>query len=509
MTRLHTITRILTLLALLAGTQTFYGRDNVTRFTPDSTRVLRNPLSGWVMYLGRNWDENFWTERGYDNMKVSDGDSTVRVSDYASCAYMRTSWASLEPEEGKYIWNDPDSRLMRLLDSVLARGLRVAFRIVVDGRDQGQNTPQYVFDAGAESYFDPKAPGKNRSPYPDDPVFQEKYAKFLHAFAEKFDNPDILEFIDAYSLGKWGESHSMIYKDNSNKRKVFDWMIGLAPDCFKSVPMVIHYHRMLGDPATDGWGSVPADAEALIADATAKGFSLRHDAFGMNGYYQDWEKGMARQYNFRRPIIMEGGWITGAHHRYWIDPSGKYREGHPEDVRLGEYEASAEARVNMMDMRVGDETRSWFEDVFPLVKRFVAEGGYRLYPEMVSAPGKAKAGSQVRVTSRWANMGWGYCPTNLPVWNQRYKLAVALLGPDGAPAKVVVDSNSDLSQWIKGKATEYTTDIRLDGVGKGEYTWAVALVDTTRGNRPAIEMAIAPGLTIGGWLPAGKVKVTK
>ena len=476
-------------------------------FQPDTLRVLRNPLQGWVMYLGRQWDENFWTDKGYDAIKVSDGDSTVRVSDYASCAYIRTSWASFEPEEGKYAWNDPDSRLMSLLRSVQDRGLRVAVRIVVDGRDQGQNTPQYVFDAGAEGYYDPKAPGKNRSPYPDDPIFQEKYAKFLRAFAREFDNPEKVEFIDAYSLGKWGESHSMIYKDNANKQKVFDWIIALATDCFKRVPMLVHYHRMLGDPTEDGWGSVPADAEKLIEKAVDLGFSLRHDAFGMHGYYQDWEKAQAKKWNFRRPIIMEGGWITGAHHRYWRDPSGLYREGHAEDVRKGEYDASAEARVNMMDFRINDETRSWFEEAFPLVKGFVAHGGYRLYPAMVDAPEKAK-GNTAKVTTRWKNIGWGYCPTNIPQWNQKYKVAVALLDKEGQPVKVKVEENSDLSQWLLEQDGEYATEFSLEGLKKGKYTWAVALVDTTAGNHPGLEMAIdATLLTPTGWLPTGTLKI--
>ena len=95
----------------------------------------------------------------------------------------------------------------------------------------------------------------------------------------------------------------------------------------------------------------------------------------MNGYYQDWEKEYAARWNYKRPIIMEGGWITGGTHRYWIDPSGEYRQGHPEDVRQGEFNASAEAHVNMMDFRIGDETNSWFTKSFSLVKRFIAEGG--------------------------------------------------------------------------------------------------------------------------------------
>ncbi len=479
-----------------------------TSFEPDTTRVLRNPLQGWVMYLGRTWDENFWDEKGYDRMKAAGETTTVRVSDFATCAYIRTSWASFEPEEGKYAWNDPDSRLMKLLDSVRARGLRLAFRIVVDGRDQGQNTPQYVFDAGAKGYYDPKNPGHNLSPYPDDPVFQEKYSKFFHEFARHFDNPDVVEFIDAYSLGKWGESHSMIYRDNSNKQKVFDWIVNLATDCFKRVPMAIHYHRMLGDPADDGWGSVPADAEKLITTAANAGFLLRHDAFGMHGYYQDWEKEMARKWNFKRPIIMEGGWITGAHHRYWRDPSGLYRENHAEDVRKGEFDASAEARVNMMDFRINDETRSWFEDAFPLVKKFVAHGGYRLYPATIETPETAKSGKSAKIATSWKNIGWGYCPTNIPQWNQKYKVGIALLDSKGKPVRTIIEKDSDLSLWTREKGASHKTTFPLDGIAPGHYTWAVALIDTTDNNRPGLEMAVDADLILeNGWLPAGKVEI--
>lgn len=474
---------------------------------PDTVSVFRNPLTGWVMYLGRTWDSDFWEKRGYDSMLTSTGD-TVRVSDYASCAYIRTSWASFEPEEGKYAWNDPDSRLMRLMRSVWDRGMRIAFRVVIDGRDQGQNTPQYVFDAGAEGYYDPKNPGKNYSPYPDDPVFQEKYAKFFHAMAEEFDDPEKVEFIDAYSLGKWGESHSMIYKDNANKEAVFDWVTSLATSCFKRVPMLIHYHRMLGDPADDGWGAVPENAERMISKAVDLGFSLRHDAFGMNGYYQDWEKAQARKWNFNRPIIMEGGWITGAHHRYWIDPSGEYRQGHAADVRLGEYKASREARVNMMDFRINDETRSWFEEAFPLVKGFIAEGGYRLYPDSLSLPSEFSAGETVAITHRWNNLGWGYCPTNIPQWNQCYKVGFALLEPTTLkPVKVWADNDTRLDSWLKGKPVTYTSRFVLDGVNPGNYVWGVALVDVRKDCQVGIRIAAKDNVTPLGWVALSNVIV--
>lgn len=64
------------------------------------------------------------------------------------------------------------------------------------------------------------------------------------------------------------------------------------------------------------------------------------------------------------------------------------------------------------------------------MKRFVKEGGYRLYPDFVSFPQEVISNSKVKFKYRWNNIGWGYCPTNIPQWNQRYKVAVAILDND-------------------------------------------------------------------------------
>ena len=56
---------------------------NVTvKITPDKKTVLRNPLNGWVIYMGRGWDENFWTTEGYDNVSVPELAEPVKVSEF-------------------------------------------------------------------------------------------------------------------------------------------------------------------------------------------------------------------------------------------------------------------------------------------------------------------------------------------------------------------------------------------------------------------------------------------
>src|SRR5690606_34048258 len=127
--------------------------------------------------------------------------------------------------------------------------------------------------------------------------------------------------------------------DDTPRKPVLDWLAHLYLNAFKKVPVVINYHRFLG--AGKDWDDNKYDMEsgALLDDVIKKGYSLRHDAFGMTTYYADWERDFAAKYFGVRPILMEGGWITGRIHSYWVDPR-KYRKGHPEDVRVGEFDDS-------------------------------------------------------------------------------------------------------------------------------------------------------------------------
>ncbi len=475
----------------------------------DGHSVLRNPLNGWVMYAPRNADDSYWDIEYF----VPALGKKVKVIDYASACYVRTSWSSLNPSEGVYAWDDPNSRIGKLLKGAQKRGLPIALRIVVDGRDQGQNTPKFVFDLGAKYYLENKNHPDRQTPYPQDTVFRKYYTKFITALAKEFNDPEKTSFIDAYGLGKWGEAHYVVYEDpkmatpestEKIKEETLDWVTSLYANTFTKVPLVINYHRLVGHP--ESWGAVNPNSERLLDKAIDKGYSLRQDAFGMTGYYQNWEKDFVRKWNFKRPIIMEGGWIIApGKHRYWIDPSGKYREGHDEDVRKGEFDLSAEAHVNMMDFRAGGETESWFKS-FDLVQRFITEGGYRVYPDQINLPQDIKSGKIAQISHRWQNMGWGYFPNNIPQWNYKYKVAFALLDAKGNVRKIFVDLQSEPSAWLKGAAASYKINAKVD-LPAGIYSWAVAIVDTTKENKPAIQLALDGDLTAQGWTKLSALQV--
>ncbi len=503
------------------------------KFTPDRTSFLKNPMTGWVMYVSGTADPSYLDTEYY----VPSLEKNVRVADYSTCIYVRTNWRNFNPEEGVYFWDDPNSSLYKIYTRAQELGLPMAFRVVVDGRDQGANTPQWVFDKGAKYWLENDRYPDRKVPNVLDPVWRECYEKFIEDFAKEFNDPSKIAFIDAYGLGKWGEGHNVCYEglepiswnsdgsvkeyagkvsDNTveYKENTMEWITSLYSRCFTKVPLVINYHRQIGHPRSSGKNAQP-DSEHLLQIAIDNGYCLRADSFGMHNQdwgYNDWERNYVKQWNNRLPIILEGGYVwSNPGHQSSIAAEGYKTAG---DVREGEFLEGQLACVNMMDFRVGDETRTWFEEAFTYIERFNEEGGYRLYPDRVSVPQTVKMGSDVTVTSRWLNLGWGFCPTNLQQWNQKYKVAYALLDMQTEkPVYQFVDESTDLSTWLKSSPASYTFDISMKGVAIGGYIWAVGLVDTTlqdeEGLNPVgLQVAVKKeSLTEDGWVKLVNVTV--
>lgn len=495
--------------------------NKIVNIKPERSKFLRNPLQGWNIYtgIGSGMMDNFWDI--YDNFDSSEG--KVKVSDYGTTLYIRGAWSDFNPEEGVYIWQDgvntePAKRFRMLVNGAKERNLKLAFTFVVDSRDKHYNfTPDYVREAGCKGYVTTTGSVQVWSPYPDDPIFQEKYAKFLQDFAAKYNDPDITNYVSGFGLGKWGETHTLKYWAVDNKEKteketkyeVFEWITDLMAKTFTKVPIFINYHRcLLSSSSFDGANL--DDTADLIDRAVKKGFSLRHDAFGMKQYYKDWERRIATTYRYQCPFIMEGGWVKSSH------GSSIKGDGYADyaEVRKGEFDEGKGANVNMMDFRFSSspqtgETHSWFNSAFKLVKEFIADGGYRLYPDKISLPENASSNGKVVLTHRWSNLGWGYCPTNLPQWNQKYKVAFALLDKTTEKSvKVFVDPNPEIADWVQGTPHTYKTELTLSDVTPGQYEWAVGIVDTTKDNAIGIIISARDEYqTEDGWVKLSDVTI--
>jgi hypothetical protein len=489
--------------------------NEVIDIKPERYKNLKNPMTGWVLYtgLGDGLRDDFWEV--YDNYPTSEGN--VKVSDYASVLYIRAAWTYFNPEEGVYVWEQPASaskyarRFHMLVDGAKERGLKLAFTFICDSQDKHDNfTPNYVREAGAKGFMTTTGSVQVWSPYCDDPIFQKKYTAFLQAFAKKYNDPDITMFMSGFGLGKWGESHTVNYSTgNATPREaVVDWVSDAYLQAFTKVPCVINYHRCLMD--TKSFSDSDTDVSARILDKlVAKGYSLRHDAYGMKGYYKDWERNYALANRFNRPLIAEGGWVESSHGGS-IKGDGYADHG---EVRRGEYNEAKNTYVNMMDFRYSNsmtsgETWRWFNNCFDLVKEFISEGGYRLYPDKISLPKSVSGNGTATMVHRWSNLGWGYCPTNIPQWNQKYKVAFALLDKTTSqPVKVFVDLAPCLNEWVKGKPATYEFSFNLGGVAAGNYTWAVGIVDTTKDNEIGLQVSAKGDITPEGWVKLSDVNV--
>lgn len=126
--------------------------------------------------------------------------------------------------------------------------MKLCFRIYDNGQDNiRQGTPEYVRTAGAQGY---EVKGQNSAklwtPYADDPIFQQKYEKFVAAFAKEYDNPDIVDFIDGHSLGWWGEGSHIEYLNSDKKKETFDWFTTMYSKNFKNIILVLPYNSEIG-----------------------------------------------------------------------------------------------------------------------------------------------------------------------------------------------------------------------------------------------------------------------
>lgn len=169
----------------------------------ETDEVLVNPDMGFVAYnmAGRLW--------AYGS-KVAPGD-TLDWFPGTSTIYFRLLWSELEPTEGDYRFDVIDS----IAQNWIAKGKKIAFRIICCNQTTNA-CPDYVREAGAKgTWFNYKAHLEKGQTFParwepvyDDPVFLDKYEKFMKVFAARYDGDPNVAFIDVGSFGMYGEGHT-------------------------------------------------------------------------------------------------------------------------------------------------------------------------------------------------------------------------------------------------------------------------------------------------------------
>jgi hypothetical protein len=234
--------------------------------------VLLNPGMGLFIMpgLGGNYDRDWYLP-------------------ILAVAYFRVDWSVLEPEEGKYRF---DEVLDKAFQYWLSRGKRVALRVMSSNMHSNLEyvTPKWVFDAGV-----PAIPHKGLYvPRQMDPPFWnpryiKKQAAFIAALGKKYNGMKGLEFVDIGAVGEWGESHLMRWSDDDRQQG------GYTPDVYTRAYLEfidLHRRALPDTPVALNCATGGAGHNDVIVDyAVSKGIWLRQD-----GLTPNYGRGLASRY---------------------------------------------------------------------------------------------------------------------------------------------------------------------------------------------------------------------
>ena len=456
---------------------------------PDTLSLLRNPCMGWGLYDDANGEvqnaDEYWKAQ----------DKAARA--YGSFFYIRWRWSDMEPEEGKYAWLYNEN-YKKLIKGALDRGLKLCFRIYNHSQDNiRQSTPNYVREAGAKGYLAKNGNDTLWTPYPDDPVFLTKLESFVKAFAQEYDRPDLVDFVDAYNIGWWGECHNIRLHGPNDLEFVFDRITTIYSSNFKKVLLALPFNSQIG-----------FETEKRIA-IDPKGYVMRRDGLG-SMWFTEREQAITRQMFGKTLLIGESCWWQSSSDSVRPFATDRvYKLSTWRDVYELTYKQAVENGFNTLDLRELPETKGWTEKANDLVQKFISHGGYRFYPTAISLPNRVKRGEKTEIVHTWKNLGTGYLPNNVKNWNYKYKPAFSLLDKNNRVVKLYIDKEAEPSHWLHGNEYSYTLSVTFDEVRAGTYKWAIAIVDQSKMNTPGISLAIDANTPINGWYILEKISLSK
>ncbi|MBM4028510.1 MAG: DUF4832 domain-containing protein, partial [Planctomycetes bacterium] len=470
------------------------------------TTIEPKPRAGVLLSPGKGWSVSGLPDR-----------HPKEVLELAGMGVMRFDWAGVEPREGQYDWTAVDRFLdsWGRLDRVCNLGIMSAN--THSRAPEGYVTPRWVFDAGAkkiEIMLNPTqsttgTPGKKVAPVFDDPVFLDKFAHFLRAFARRYDGDPRIAVLDIRSYGNWGEAHMHPFGGPDIAPEQFRRHVEMHLDAFQKTQLCLSRNAHLGrfgplKPIFD-WAvlehRIAPRRDGICGNSdgheTAIGFGLAPGVFELFDNYdgvkrRGWWDGQKDKNGcgFRLEECVENGKPT------WVDLG----RGGPSGLRLLQ------------------ENRA-------LVERLTNRIGYHFHLQRVSFPARAaRDGFDLELT--WLNQG--VAPIYIPC-----AVAVALLEevaqPPSAEAEHVAqppsaEGSTDHSRgrlchiawpqechpakWMPGGPIVEKARVQCLNIPPGEYRLALALTRKAGDAAPYIRLGTDLPTT-DGWYILGSIKVAQ
>ena len=265
-------------------------------------------------------------------------------------AYVRWSWADLEPEEGRYNFDFVDN----VINTAKAKGETLGFRIVTEYRT---GTPQWLLEKGVASV--PTSSG----PFPDynNRIFLDYHERLIKAFGHRYSGSPDIDHVDIGTVGCWGEWNTVCCEDvkelcgryyptEANQRRITDVYFRYFPN----TPLVM---LIGGQPRF----------------AAERGAGWRGDCFGDYGMFSSRSNHMDHVYGpaVQDPLI-GNAWKSGPVHLevcYFMQDW--YERGYDIDKILSK---ALEWHASLINAKSSPVPTAWRSRVDEFLKRL----GYRM-----------------------------------------------------------------------------------------------------------------------------------
>ncbi len=387
----------------------------------------------------------------------------------STIAYIRWSWADLEPAEGQYDFGRVDS----VVEQAKAIGETLAFRIMT-----GPKMPQWLLDKGVASL---KVSGGIFPDY-NNPIFLNYHERLIRAFGERYAGSADIDHVDIGSVGCWGEWNTACcqaavkelckryYPTEANQIAITDSYFKYFP----KTPLVM----LVG---------------GQLKYAVSRGAGWRGDCFGDYGMFGPSWNHMENVYEpaARDPVI-GNAWKTGP---IQFEVCGVmqdwYDKGFAIDLILRK---GLEWHISVLNAGYAPVPAAWR----PRVDEFLKKLGYRIVLREITHPAEARPGETLLLRSRWQNVG--IAPFYHP-WPLAYRLRSR---SDQVVAQWV--STVDLMRWLPGAPHEVENIVAVPlQVPAATYSMDVAIL-TQDGSSAHIELAIS-GKRTDRWYTVSKLTI--
>ena len=218
------------------------GSEVVMATTP-SDQVVPNFGMGLVTYVTGDFGGN--TFRGQDMEKAIEAFAQVPMGQKL---YLRPTWRELQKRPGRL---DPDAYWTTVFAVTKQYGKRVGFRVMMSAPDIAEPAlPDFVLARvpmvrlrGGEWQRGPDLLQKvYEEPRYDHPFFQDAFRELNALLAAEFDGNALVEFVDTFMYGFWGEGHTWPFTDHpfpdaSTAERTFVNMFETQLEYWKRTPL--------------------------------------------------------------------------------------------------------------------------------------------------------------------------------------------------------------------------------------------------------------------------------